>query len=115
MSQKLKRWAGRIFMAALVTLFVFAFAYSLPADFALLAAIDMATYVDALIGVYVVARISRLRPILEYLKIRIVQRFPKRQPKRAQKPRISADNDDHPALTRSIVAPTAWSFSSSRS
>ena len=115
MKQKLKRWAGRIFTAALIAMFVFAFAYTLPYDFALLAAIDMATYVDALIGVYVIARITKLRPMVDYLKIRIVQRFPKRQLGKAQKPMISADNDDYPALTRSIVAPTAWSFSSSRS
>ena len=102
MNQRLKKWAGRIFMAALVTLFVFAFAYSLPADFALLAAIDMATYVDAFIGVYVVARISKLRPLLSYARIRAatmlrrIERRTRRLINRPDKSRSDAANDDHP-------------------
>ena len=102
MNQKFKKWAGRIFMAALVMLFVFAFAYTLPADFALLAAIDMATYVDAFIGVYVVARIARLRPILAYARMRaamLVRRTATRARRllnRPDKGRNNAANDDHP-------------------
>ena len=103
MNQKLKRIAGRIFMAALVCLFVFAFAYTLPIDFALLAAIDMATYVDAFIGVYLIARVARLRPYLAYVRARTamaMRRFGKRARRltiRADKSR-NATNDDDPAV-----------------
>ena len=91
-------------MAALVTLFVFAFAYSLPADFALLAAIDMATYVDAFIGVYLFGRIARLRPMLAYARLRaslMIRRFAKRARRhtiRSDKSRNTPANDDHPAF-----------------
>ena len=104
MSDKLKKWAGRIFMASLVALFVFGFAYSLPADFALLAAIDMATYIDAFIGVYVFARIARLRPMLAYGRLRaslMIRRFAKRarrHPIRTDKSRNTPANDDHLAF-----------------
>ena len=100
MTNKLKKWAGRLFMAALVCLFVFAFAYSLPADFALLAAIDMATYVDAFIGVYVIARVTRLRPYLAYVRARMamtMRRFGKRARRlaiRSDKSRTAANDDD---------------------
>ena len=103
MHSKLKYWAGRAFMAALVCLFVFAFAYSLPADFALLAAIDMATYVDAFIGVYVIARVTRLRSYLAYVRARMamtIRRFGKRARRLTIRPDKSrnAANDDDPAM-----------------
>ena len=103
MNQKLKRIAGRIFMAALVAIFVFAFAYTLPADFALLAAIDMATYVDAFIGVYVIARVTRFRSYLAYVRAHMAMTM-RRFGKRAQRLTIRADksrnaaNDDDPAI-----------------
>ena len=104
MHSKFKYWAGRVFMAALVCLFVFAFAYTLPADFALLAAIDMATYVDAFIGVYIVSRITRLRPMLSYLRLRLAVQL-RRSGKRVRQIRVrrepgktTAANDDRPAF-----------------
>ena len=103
MNPKLKRWVGRMFMATLVAMFVVAFAYTLPADFALLAAIDMATYVDALIGVYVVARISRLRPMINYFRLRAASTT-RRLGKRARHATGSiarnnkGANDDHPEV-----------------
>ena len=102
MTNKLKKWAGRAFMAAMVCLFVFAFAYSLPADFALLAAIDMAVYVDAFIGVYVVARIAKLRPMIGYLKLRastLLRRLGARARRVAGSvaKKNEGANDDHPA------------------
>ena len=105
MNQKLKRIAGRIFMAALVAMFVFAFAYTLPIDFALLAAIDMATYVDALVGVYVISRIARVRPTIEYLKLRaafVARRFAKRAPRlpNSTTNKNEGANDDHPLVAR---------------
>ena len=100
MNHKLKSWAARVFTAMLIAIFVYAFAYTLPFDFALLAAIDMATYVDALIGVYLIARITRLRPIMAYGRSRaslLLHRFAKRARRlsaRSDKSRTSAANDD---------------------
>ena len=103
MNPKFKSWAGLIFKAALITLFVFAFAYTLPYDLALLGAIDMAVYVDALVGVYVVARITRLRPMIDYLKLRaasIIRRLGKRTRRvtGAVAKKHEGANDDHPEV-----------------
>ncbi len=103
MKQKLKRWADRIIKAALIAIFVFAFAYTLPYDLALLAAIDMSVYVDAFIGVYVVARITRLRPMTDYLKFRAAT-LARRLGQRARRvtgsvaKKNEGANDDHPAV-----------------
>ena len=103
MNDKLKRWATRIFMAALVALFVVAFAYTLPIDFAFFAAIDMAVYADAFIGVYVVARVTRLRPMIGYFRLRAAA-MARRLGKRARRTvgsiakKNEGANDDHPAL-----------------
>ena len=104
MNEKLKYWAGRAFMATLVALFVVAFAYTLPFDFALLAAIDMAIYADAFIGVYLIARVTRVGPAMAYYRLRLATllgRFAKRARRpsiRSDKSRNSAANHDHPAV-----------------
>ena len=46
MWRKIRVWTGRIVMALLVALFAVAFAQTLPIDFAMLVAVDMALYVD---------------------------------------------------------------------
>jgi hypothetical protein len=103
MNPKFKSWAGRIIKAALIAMFVFVFAYTLPFDLALLAAIDMATYADALIGVYVVARITRLRPMIFYFELRAAL-MTRRLGKRARRDvgsvakKNEGANDDHPAV-----------------
>lgn len=103
MNQNPKRWAARIFMATLIAMFVFAFAYTLPYDFALLAAIDMATYVDALIGVYVIARVTKLQPMIDHFKLRAATMF-RRHGRRARRissltaKKYEGANDDHPAV-----------------
>lgn len=90
-------------MAVLVALFVFAFAQTLPIDFAMLVAVDMALYVDALIGVYVIASVTKLRAAATYYRLQAVDRT-RRLGKRARRvaghvagrPKQPA-NDDDPA------------------
>jgi hypothetical protein len=100
--KSIKRWAGRALVAVLVMLLAAGFTYSLPMDLAFLAAVDVATYVDALVGVYVVANIARIRPMIAHLRassIRVARKARSRssRPARRALPK-SADNDDHPAL-----------------
>ena len=90
-------------MAVLVALFVFAFAQTLPIDFAMLVAVDMALYVDALIGVYVIGSVTKLRAAAAYYRLQAVDRIT-RLGKRARRVavRIASSlkqpaNDDHPA------------------
>lgn len=101
-NQRFRKWADRAAMAALVALLVVGMAYSLPADLALLAAIDMATYVDALIGVYVVARIGKIRPMLFVLRASATgaaQRARARGRRLVRKSvRKTADDKDRPAM-----------------
>lgn len=103
MNPKFKSWASRLIKAALIALFIFAFAYTLPYDLALLAAIDMAVYVDALVGVYVVARVTKLRPMIGYFRLRAAA-LGRRLGKRARRAvgsvakKSEGANVDHPAL-----------------
>ncbi|MEO7411051.1 MAG: hypothetical protein ABIU10_07005 [Sphingomicrobium sp.] len=103
MWKKIKVWSGRVVMALMVALFVYAFAQTLPIDFALLVAVDMAVYVDALVGVYVIAQVTKLRPMIAYLRLR-ASAFRGRLNKRARRIRThvidghkSPANDDDPA------------------
>jgi len=103
MWQRLKYWAGGVGMALLVALFVFAFAQTLPIDFALLVAVDMALYVDALIGVYVIASATKLRAVAAYYRVHAagrIRRLGKRARRAAVRVRKSLKppaNDDDPA------------------
>ena len=110
MWNKLRMWSGKVVMALLVALFVFAFAQTLPIDFALLVAVDMALYVDALVGVYVIAQMTRLRPMIAYLGLQasaLAGRFRKRA-RRVRTRLINGlkkpANDDDPAVAIAIAA-----------
>ncbi len=90
-------------MVVLVAFFVWAFAASLPLDFAFLAAVDMALYVDALFGVYVVANVTKLRATATYYRLRAIDRIG-RLGKRARRVAVRVAkkikqpaNDDDPA------------------
>lgn len=98
---RIKRWTGRAAMALLVIIFAAVLAYSFPADLALLLAIDVATYVDALVGVYVIAQVTRLRPLIALGRASLAARFGRRSRRAtAMRPskRTSAANDDDPGL-----------------
>lgn len=100
-SQSIRKWGKSILLAALVALLAIGFSYTWPADLALLAAIDMATYADALIGVFVLAQVARLKPMLALLRASVAgvtQRCRGRRSRTARKalPKRAA-NDDHPA------------------
>ncbi len=105
MWQHVKYWTGRIVTAILVGLFLFAFAQTLPVDFAVLIALDMALYVDALIGVYVIGSVTKLRAAATYYRLLAVNRI-RRLGKRARRVagRVASRlkqpaNDDDPAWT----------------
>jgi hypothetical protein len=101
--KSIEKWAGRALVAGLVMLLAVGFAYSLPMDLAFLAVVDVATYVDALVGVYVVANLARIRPMIAHLRataIGIARRTRSHSSHMARRPLPKrADNDDdHPAL-----------------
>ncbi len=89
-------------MAVLVGLFLFAFAQTLPIDFAMFVAVDMALYVDALIGVYVIGSVTKLRAASQYYRLQARDRI-RRLGKRAKRvagrvttARKKPANDDDP-------------------
>ncbi len=105
MWQHVKFWTGRIALAILVALFLLAFAQTLPIDFAMLVAVDMALYVDALIGVYVFGSVTKLHAAATFYRLKAVNRI-RRLGKRARRvaDRVASSlkqpaNDDDPAWT----------------
>jgi hypothetical protein len=64
MIESLKRWTYRVAMLALVSVLLIGLAYTFPADAALLFAIDLATYVEVAVAVYVAGQVARLKPML---------------------------------------------------
>jgi len=68
MIDNLKRWAYRMTMLVLVSVLLIGLAYPFPADVALLFAVDLAAYVEAVVAVYVTAQVIRLKPMLTMAK-----------------------------------------------
>ncbi len=100
MRLKVKAWAGRAIMLTLIAALMLGLAYTAPLDLALIGAIDLATYIDALLGVYVIAQISRLRPMLAMSRLWIAARL--RRPRsratavRPAEKALPANDDDRP-------------------
>jgi len=94
----LKHWTSRAALAAIVILLVAGLATSFPADIAFLMAIDLGTWVEAAVAVYVVAQFTKIRPILTFVRARLFsqQRSPKRRRPRIR-PGKQPANDDDPA------------------
>ena len=100
MNAKLKSWISRTFLLALVAVLMVGLAYTVPLDLALIGAIDMATYIDALVGVYLIAQVARLRPIIGASRAWVATRFWRRRQRPIVTRRLTkappANDDDRP-------------------
>src|SRR4051794_24728499 len=95
----LRHWTSRAVLLLLIVLLVAGLAYSLPIDAAFLFAIDLASWVEAAVAVYVVSQVARIRPIIAYLRAHFSGRS--RSSRRQFRPRRTSirrkPDDDHPA------------------
>lgn len=95
--KRLKQWFGRALLALIVMLLAAALAYSFPADIALLLAVDLGTWVEAAVAVYVTARFAKIRPLIAFLRAHLAVRSARspRQPRsRAVAAQKQPCNDD---------------------
>lgn len=96
----LKLWTTRAALALIVALVAVGLAYSFPFDLAVLMAIDLGTWVEAAVAVYVVAQVTKVRPIIAHLRLRFCQRRSRREVRTVSRgDKITAsDSDPEPRL-----------------
>ena len=106
MLEWLKKRSGRTAIALIVMLIAMGLALSFPPDIAFLFAIDMGTWFEAAIAVYVVAQVTRIRPLVAFLKARLAIRHRRaaRRPRTAAVERKEASNDDKPRSPFALAA-----------
>jgi hypothetical protein len=99
----LKRRSERALVALIVMLLAAGLAFSFPPDVALLFAVDLSTWVEAAVAVYFVAQVTKIRPIIVFLRARLSLR--KRRSAREKRTRgiatrrePSNDDDSVPLL-----------------
>lgn len=107
MFEGLKHRLGRAVVAAIVIVLVAGLAASFPPDLAFLMAVDLSTWVEAALAVYVVAQVAKVRPALIFVRAKVLGRL-RRSVRRTRtravgKPR-EASNDDHPARALGFAA-----------
>jgi hypothetical protein len=111
MGAKIRKLLGTIAMSLLIALLVASLAYTLPIDFALLGAIDLSIYIDALVGVYVIANVVKLRSFGYVVRARLrgtTRRLGMRKKRKAafrqQRPTGKAQNDNDGPAAVAIAA-----------
>ena len=102
----LKLWTSRAIVALIVVLIMVGLAYSFPLDLAFLMAIDLGTWVEAAVAVYVVTNVTRIRPVLAMVRawIQRLQRSRRRTRTSRLPKKVKPSNDDKPAPSLSIAA-----------
>ena len=101
----LRQWTSRAALALIVAVLLVGLAYSFPADIAFLMAVDLGTWVEAVVAVYVVSQVTRIRPILAFFRARFL---PRRRSTRQIRSRVvrrdKPSSDDHPAPAWALAA-----------
>jgi hypothetical protein len=101
----LKHWSSRVAMMVIVILLLAGLATSFPADIGFLMAIDLGTWIEAAIAVYVVAQVTKIRPLVSFLRVRLFnQRRSKRQIRTRVPRRQKSISDDDPAPKWALAA-----------
>lgn len=96
-------------MWLLIVILAAGLAYTLPMDLAFLMAVDLSVYLDALVGVYLIANLVKVRPALHLARAavgRLIRRFGARAKRSARvqsREAQSADNDDWPEPARNAA------------
>jgi hypothetical protein len=107
MMEFLRFWSSRAAIALLVFLLAMGLAYSFPADVAFLFAIDLATWVEAVVVVYAAAQVTKIRPLLALLAARLIRRrYVRKRPARMRRLSALRDaaNDDLNEPDRALAA-----------
>ena len=103
----LRQWSGRAALTLILIVIVAGLASTFPADLAFLMALDLSTWVEAAVAVYVAAQVTKIRPILSFLRARFVlgRRTAARERRtRAVAKRRESSNDDDPAPRLALAA-----------
>lgn len=102
----LKHWAHKFVLVALVAALMVGLAYTFPADVALLAALDLSVYLEAVVTIFVVAQVARVRPMVVQAKAWLQAAYGRTLGRTASRPTISArreerssDNDEDDGAT----------------
>lgn len=97
---RFRRWLWSALFSILVVMFAAGLAYSFPADMAFLLAINLVTWAEAAIAVYVVATVTKVRPLVTYLRAIFLRRragaVRQQRTHKIPRPDCSNDNDDDP-------------------
>lgn len=109
MKDKMKAWAYKLAMLVLVSIAAIGLAYSFPADLALLFAMDIAIYVEAVVTMFVTAQVARIRPMLMGTRLWLASLGSRLRGRtrirRAIKPKTPpVANDDDPAPRWALAA-----------
>ena len=107
MLQWLRYRLFRVIVTLIVIVLVAGLATSFPPDFALLMAVDLGTWVEAALAVYVATQVARVRPILMFVRAKIFGRLRgstrQTRTRPVRKP-LERSNDDEPAAELAFAA-----------
>ena len=114
MKESARRWFYRAAMAVAVAIIASALAYSLPIDFALLMAVDVAAYCEVVLAVYVISQTAPWRIAVRALWVRArlwigrYRRGPKARARHSRPARHEgirrAGNEDDPGFALALAA-----------
>ena len=99
MLQWLKQRLFRAIVTLIVIVLIAGLATSFPPDFALLMAVDLSTWVEAALAVYLATQVGRVKPILIFVRAKIfagLRRTGRRRRTRSGAKALERSNDDEP-------------------
>jgi hypothetical protein len=102
MVEWLKERSLRAVLTLVVALIAAGLAISFPPDIAFLLAIDLGTWVEAAVAVYIAAQVTRIRPLMAFLRATFSSRVMRsgrqsRTPSLTSRDRQSSDDEPAPA------------------
>jgi len=100
----LRHWSSRAVVTVIVILILAGLATSFPADIAFLMAIDLGTWVEAAVAVYVATQVTKIRPILTFIRARFFTRRSSKRQIRTRVTRRDKSADDDPAPEWALAA-----------
>ena len=102
----LKRRPARVALTLVVALIAGGLAISFPPDTAVLLAIDFGTWVEAAVAVYVAAQVTRVRPLVTFLRATFSPRArrSKRQSRTRSLLKRDRQSDEEPAAVAALAA-----------
>ena len=106
MLQWLKQRIFRVTVTLIAIVLVAGLAASFPPDLAFLMALDLSTWVEAALAVYLATQVARVRPMVMFVRARMQRlRRSARQPRtRGPANALENSNDDDPAPQLGLAA-----------